>query len=89
MPCACTIAPQLGGTVSDLAEVGRFLNVFEAQTAVAVLDASDIEATVVTDNAGGALPSLSALSGGVRVLVRAEDAPAARAALASEEPLPD
>ncbi len=75
--------------MNDLAEVGRFLNVFEAQTAVAVLEVSGIEATVVTDNAGGALPSLSALSGGVRVLVRVEDVSDAREVLASEEPLPD
>ncbi|MCZ7532868.1 MAG: DUF2007 domain-containing protein [Acidimicrobiia bacterium] len=75
--------------MNDLAEIGRFLSVFEAKTAVAVLEASGIEATVVTDNAGGALPSLSALSGGVRVLVRAQDAADARAVLASEKPLPD
>ena len=68
----------------DLTEAGRFMSVFEARTACAVLESAGIDAKVVTDNAGGALPSLSALSGGVRVLVRTEDADEARELLEVE-----
>jgi hypothetical protein len=36
---------------------------------------------MLTDDAGGAIPSLTMLTGGVRVVVRSEDAEAARTAL--------
>jgi hypothetical protein len=61
------------------------MSVFEARTACAVLESVGIDATVVTDNAGGALPSLSQLSGGVRVLVRENDAATAREVLAGDD----
>ena len=64
--------------MTDLVEAGRFMSVFEARTACAVLESVGIDAKVFTDNAGGALPSLSPLSGGVRVLVRSDDAADAR-----------
>lgn len=70
--------------MTDLVEAGRFGSVFEARTACAVLESAGIDATLVTDNAGGALPSLSQLSGGVRILVRAEDAAEATGILTSD-----
>ena len=70
--------------MTDLVEAGRFGSVFEARMACAVLESAGIDAKVVTDNAGGALPSLSPLSGGVRVLVRAEDAAEALDLLADD-----
>lgn len=71
--------------MTELVEAGRFMSVFEASTACAVLESAGIEAKVVTDNAGGAFPSLSPLSGGVRVLVRSDDAEDARALLHDNE----
>lgn len=70
--------------MTDLVEAGRFGSDFEARTACAVLESAGIDAKVVTDNAGGALPSLSPLSGGVRVLVRAEDVADARTLLKND-----
>ncbi|MDA2980051.1 MAG: DUF2007 domain-containing protein [Actinomycetota bacterium] len=75
--------------MADLVEAGRFTTEFEALTALAVLESAGIDARMVTDNAGGALPSLSQLSGGVRILVRAEDGEDARDVLETEEPLLD
>ncbi len=75
--------------MADLVEAGRFMTEFEALTALAVLESAGIDARMVTDNAGGALPSLSQLSGGVRILVRAEDGEDARDVLETEEPLLD
>lgn len=74
--------------MSGLVEVGRFASTFDATTAAALLESFGVESRVVTDNAGGAFPSLSPLSGGVRVLVRARDEARAREVLASEKPLP-
>ena len=59
--------------MSHLVEIGTYESVLAARVAAAVLDSVDIESQIVTDNAGGAIPSLSPLAGGVRLLVRAED----------------
>lgn len=59
--------------MSHLVEVGTYESVLAARVAAAVLDSVDIESYIVTDNAGGAIPSLSPLTGGVRLLVRVED----------------
>lgn len=68
-----TLALRRGETIAHLVEVGTYESVLAAQVAVAVLDSVGIEGHIVTDNAGGAIPSLSPLSGGVRLLVRIED----------------
>lgn len=58
----------------DIVEVGRFTGEFAGRTALAHLRSEGIESHMLTDDAGGAFPSLSMLSGGVRIVVRAEDA---------------
>ena len=56
----------------------------EAELIVGFLRNHDLRAAVVTDDAGGQEPQF-ALQGGVRVLVAASDAVAARELLASTE----
>lgn len=73
--------------MSHLVEVGTYESVLAAEVAAAVLDSVDIESHIVTDNAGGAIPSLSPLSGGVRLLVRQEDRVDAVETLDIDEPL--
>ncbi len=67
--------------MSDIEEIATFGSVFEARLAVAHLDSVGIQASVATDNAGGAIPSLTGLSGGARLVVRTVDAKRALAAL--------
>ena len=67
----------------SLVEIASYSSTFGAKVAVAHLESLGIEATVATDNAGGAIPSMTGLGGGARVLVRAEDAERATEALAS------
>ncbi len=54
---------------------------FGARVAQAHLRSIGIDAKVLADDAGGVIPSLTALSSGVRVLVRSEDVSAATEAL--------
>jgi hypothetical protein len=67
--------------MDDISEVASYASVFDARIAVAHLESEGMEASVVVDDAGGAIPSLTALGGGARVLVRSEDLARARAAL--------
>jgi len=67
--------------MSDIIEIARYSSEFAGQTAVALLEAAGIEAHMLTDDAGGAIPSLTMLSGGVRIVVRSEDAADARSTL--------
>lgn len=67
--------------MSEIVEIGRFSGEFEAQVALAHLKAVGITANMVTDDGGGAFPNLSMLTGGVRLVVRGEDAVAAAKAL--------
>ncbi len=67
--------------MSDVTEIAKFSSEFEAQLAVAHLAAEGIESTVITDDGGGAIPTLSMLTGGVRILVRSENAEEALKAL--------
>ncbi len=64
--------------MSDIVEIASFGSSFEAKTASAHLASEGITSSVVTDNAGGAIPSMSMLEGGVRLIVRTEDAQRAR-----------
>jgi len=57
---------------AELVVVGTFLNQIEAEIAQGALEAADIDSMISADDAGGLRPHLS--MGGVRVLVRAEDA---------------
>jgi hypothetical protein len=57
---------------TELVVVGTFLNQIEADMAQGALEAADIESMVSADDAGGQRPHL--WMGGVRLLVRAEDA---------------
>ncbi len=69
--------------MSDIVEIGKFSSEFEAQLALAHLASEGIAAHMVTDDGGGALPNLSMLTGGVRLIVRAEDFQEAQTALSS------
>ena len=57
---------------AQLVVVGTFLNRIEAELAQGALEAADIKAIVSADDAGDLQPGL--WMGGVRLLVRAEDA---------------
>jgi len=69
--------------MSDIVEIGSFGTTFEAKTASAHLASEGIKSSVVTDNAGGAIPSMSMLEGGVRLVVPSEDAQRARDVLST------
>jgi Putative prokaryotic signal transducing protein len=62
---------------ADLVVVSTFASSADAQIAKAVLDRAGIQSMTRADNAGGMYPGL----GGVELLVRAEDAQKAAAAL--------
>ena len=66
--------------VAALVVVGTFLNQIEADMARGALEAADIESMISADDAGGLRPHL--WMGGVRLLVRAEDAEQATEILA-------
>ena len=63
---------------SELVVVAMFPSMADAQIAKGVLDEASIESLIRSDNAGGMYPALDAAT----LLVRAEDAEAASAALA-------
>jgi hypothetical protein len=67
-------------TDAALVVVGTFLNQIEADMARGALEAADIESMISADDAGGLRPHL--WMGGVRLLVRAEDAEQASEILA-------
>lgn len=69
---------------SDLVVVHTFGNRQEADLATGALAAAGIQAIVQADSGGGMQPSIAWAGVGVQVIVRAEDAEAARAIL--EEP---
>ena len=54
--------------MSDIVEIARFSSDFEARTVLARLNADGIDAKIVTDNAGGAFPSLTMFGGRRRVV---------------------
>jgi len=56
----------------QLIVVGTFLNQIDADVAKGALDAAGIESIISADDAGGQRPHL--WMGGIRLLVRAEDA---------------
>jgi hypothetical protein len=64
-----------------LVVVHTFNTIQEAELAKSALEAADIDAMVRRDNGGGMQPALAWAGVGVEVLVRAEDAQAAREVL--------
>ncbi len=66
-------------TETPLVVIGSYRSSAEAQVAKGVLDEIGIESMIRTDDAGGMYPGIS----GADLLVRAEDADDARAALDS------
>jgi hypothetical protein len=67
--------------MNEIVEIASYGTTFAARAAVAHLESEGIKASVVTDNAGGAIPSMSTLSGGVRIVVSRDDAEQATAIL--------
>ncbi len=67
--------------MSEIVEIAHYSSEFAGQTALAHLQAVGITAHMLTDDAGGAFPSLTMLSGGVRLVVREEDVEVASQAL--------
>ena len=65
-------------TDPDLVVVHRFNTSQEADLAKSALEAAGIDAIVRRDTGGGMQPALAWAGAGVEVLVRAEDAQAAR-----------
>jgi len=70
--------------VSDLVTVGNFFDRLGAELAKGVLDVDGIESYVSADDMGGMRPSLLTGAGGVRLIVRAEDAERASALLRAD-----
>ena len=66
---------------SDLVVVHRFNTSEEAELAKSALEAAGIAAMVRRDNGGGMQPALAWAGAGVEVIVRTEDAEAARGVL--------
>ncbi len=64
--------------MGDIIEIASFGTTFEARTALAHLASEGIDSSVLTDNAGGTIPSMSLLECGVRLVTRSEDAQRAR-----------
>ena len=68
---------------TELVVVGTFLNQIEAEMAKGALEAAEIESMISADDARGLRPHL--WMGGVRLLVRAEDAEQATEILAQSK----
>ena len=64
---------------TELVVVGTFLNRIDADLAKGALEAADIKSMLSADDAGGQRPHM--WMGGIRLLVRAEDAEEAAAIL--------
>ena len=73
---------------AELVVIGTFLNRVEAEIAQGALEAAEIESIISADDAGGMRPDL-ARWGGVRLLVRAEDAEEAGKILDESKPTTD
>ena len=69
---------------SNLVIVHSFTSGFEAEIAKSALGAAGIAAIIQADTAGGMKPHIAWSGGGFRILVREEDAEAARHVLEPE-----
>jgi hypothetical protein len=72
---------------SNLVVVHSFATDLEAQMAKSALEAAGIPAMIQADTAGGMRPHLAWSGAGFRILVREEDASAARGVLDAPEEL--
>ena len=63
---------------SDLVVIHAFNNNQEAELAIGALDAAGIDAMIQADSGGGMRPHLAWAGVGYQILVRADDAAAAR-----------
>lgn len=72
--------------MSELVEIGRCDNLLDAQRMLDVLQDAGVDAKLFDPNMGALLPQVGAI--GVRVMVRAEDAERATAALEEARHLP-
>jgi hypothetical protein len=70
-------------TDTELVVIATFLNQIDADMAQGALEAADIKSMISADDAGGLRPHL--WMGGIRLLVRAEDAKQASEILARSE----
>jgi len=68
---------------TELVVIGTFLNQIDADMAQGALEAAHIKSMISADDAGGLRPHL--WMGGIRLLVRAEDAKQASEILARSE----
>jgi hypothetical protein len=68
----------------QLVEVQSFGSALVAEEVREYLEQNGIDALVLADDAGGAIPALGMTTGGARLLVRAEDLSKARDLLQSE-----
>lgn len=72
--------------MDELAVVASYDSEFAAQVARAHLESVGVDANVVSDDAGGAFPSLTPLGSGARVMVRSDDLERAREELQDLDP---
>ena len=68
----------------QLVEIRTYDSALIAEEAKDFLEQHGIDALVLADDAGGAIPALGMGTGGARLLVRAEDSPKARDLLQAE-----
>ncbi len=73
----------------ELVVVRTFPNAFEAEVAKSALDAAEIDSMLTADDAGGTQPGLWPGTGGVQLLVRAEDALRADQVLSTDAYAPE
>ena len=71
-------------TDTELVVVATFLNQIDAEMAQGALEAADIKSMISADDAGGQRPHM--WMGGIRLLVRAEDAEEAGKILSPARP---
>lgn len=69
--------------MEDTVTVASFAHRYEAEIAQAALESAGIASMVVADDAGGAYAGLS-MSGGIRVLVHADNAEKAKQLLSDD-----
>jgi hypothetical protein len=70
---------------TDLVIVQSFSTLSEAEMAKGALESAEIDAMIQGDSVGGMRPHMAGSSGGFKLLVRAEDQPAAQQVLEPSE----
>ena len=80
---------RVGQMDSELVVIRTFPNAFAAELAKSALEAADIDSLVQADDAGGVQPGLWPGTGGVKLLVRVEDALRADQVLGADATAPE